>query len=107
MPKVATGGKPFTHNPNPFKEWDSNTICDVTGFRVKVSEVVRRWEGYYVIPAAWHQRQPQDFPVVPVKQRIYPTARVDQILPDVGTGGAFSDGFDSGFDIGGIGEFII
>lgn len=76
MPKVAPGGKPYTHNPHPFQEWDSNTICDVTGFRVKVSDVERRWEGFYVIHAAWHPRQPQDFPVVPQKQHVFPIARV-------------------------------
>lgn len=75
MPKVAAGGRGYTHNPHPFSEWDSNTICDVTGFRVKFSEVERRWEGFYVLPAAWHPRQPQDFPVVPVKQLTYSQVR--------------------------------
>ncbi len=76
MTKVThVGGRGYTHNPHPFNEWDSNTICDVTGFRVKVSETMRRWEGFYVIRAAWHARQPQDFPVVPVKQHVYPTSR--------------------------------
>ena len=81
MPKVAAGGRGYTHNPHPFKPWDSNTICDVTGFRVKTSEVIRRWEGFYVIPAAWTPRQPQDFPVTPVKQHIYVTSRSEQAQP--------------------------
>jgi len=75
MPKVTPGGRGYRPNPHPFNAHDSNTICDVTGFRVKVSEVVKRWEGFMVIKAAWHPRQPQDFPVVPVKQHTYREAR--------------------------------
>ena len=76
MPHITPQGKPYTRlEDKQFSEWDSNTICDVTGFRVKFSEVQRRWEGFYVIPAAWHPRQPQDFPVVPVKQLVYEQAR--------------------------------
>ncbi len=82
MPRVAVGGRGYTHNPNPFKPWNSNTICDRTGFRVKTSEVIREWEGWYMIPAAWAPRQPQDFPVVPVKQVIYRDARSEQVNVD-------------------------
>ena len=81
MPKVAVGGRGYTHNPHPFKPWDSNTICDRTGFRVKQSDVVREWEGWYMIEAAWAPRQPQDFPVVPVKQHIFRHARSGQAQP--------------------------
>ena len=84
MPKVAVGGRGYTHNPHPFEPWDSNTICDVTGFRVKMSDVQRRWEGFYVIPAAWHPRQQQDFPVVPVKQHVFREARSGQAQPPDG-----------------------
>lgn len=77
MPRIAKpGGRGYTRlEDKQFRPWDSNTICDVTGFRVKLSEVVRRWEGWYVIPEAWHVRQPQDFPVVPEKQHVYRHAR--------------------------------
>lgn len=85
MPKTSVGGRGYTRLADKqFNPWDSNTICDVTGFRVKFSEVVRRWEGFYVIPEAWHPRQPQDFPVVPVKQHTYRHIRVDdaeQVFP--------------------------
>ncbi len=79
MPKRASvGGRGYKHLPDKqFRPWDSNTICDITGFRVKFSEVQRRWEGWYMIPEAWNPRQPQDFPVVPVKQHIYREARKD------------------------------
>jgi len=52
------GGKPYTPI-NTFKKWDSNSICDVTGFKRKLSEQVERWEGFMVIPEAWNVRQSQ------------------------------------------------
>lgn len=60
---------------NYFSPHDSNTICDITNFKVKFSEVIRRWEGFYVIQDAWHPRQPQDFPVVPQPQKTYTNIR--------------------------------
>ncbi len=85
MPKaVMVGGRSYKHLPDKqFRPWDSNTICDVTGFRVKFSEVMRRWEGFYVIEAAWHPRQPQDFPVVPEKQVIYRNVRQSDADDDI------------------------
>lgn len=65
-----------------FSPNDSNTFCDVTGFKVKLSEVSRRWEGFYVIPAAWNPRQPQDFPVVPTPQKVYKNSRSEQVLAE-------------------------
>ena len=62
---------------NYFSPFDSNTICDITGFKVKLSEVQRRWEGWYVIPEGFHPRQPQDFPVIPVKQQVYKNVRIE------------------------------
>lgn len=81
MPKVAVGGRGYTHNPHPFQANDSNTICDRTGFRVKTSDVVREWEGWYMIPAVFSPRQPQDFPVTPQKQVIYRNARSEIAQP--------------------------
>jgi len=70
------GGRGYLHLPDKqFVPHASNTICDVTGFRVKSTEVKRTWEGYYVIPEAWAPRQPQDFPVVPAKERVYSESR--------------------------------
>jgi len=71
------GGKPYTPI-NTFKKWDSNSICDVTGFKRKLSEQVERWEGFMVIPEAWNVRQPQDFPVIPTPQTVYKKARSEQ-----------------------------
>lgn len=61
---------------NTFSPWDSNTIDDITGFKVKLSQVQRRWEGFYTIPEAHHPRQPQDFPVTPIKQQVFKNVRV-------------------------------
>ena len=59
-----------TFSPN-----DSNTIDDITGFKVKRSQVLRRWEGFYCVSDAWHPRQPQDTPVIPVPQKTYTDVR--------------------------------
>lgn len=76
MPKIVAGGRGYTHLPDKqFRPWTSNTICDVTGFRVKFEDVMRRWEGFYTIRAGWHPRQPQDFPVVPTKQQVFKHTR--------------------------------
>lgn len=63
-----------------------NTICDVTGFKVKRSECLVRWDGYVVIPEAWHPRQPQDFPPQIIPQTVVPDARPmapDEPVPQV------------------------
>ena len=60
---------------NHFAPHESNTICDVTGFKVKTGEVLRRWEGFRVVQEAWHPRQPQDLPVVPEPQRVHKEIR--------------------------------
>lgn len=70
------------HSTNYFSPWDSNTICDTTGFKVKRSQVVKRWEGFYVIPEAFHPRQPQDFPVTPVPQLTYADVRIENLDTD-------------------------
>lgn len=78
--EVIMGGRRYT-TTNYFNAWDSNTICDFTGFKVKKSGVIRQWEGWYGIPEAWRPRQPQDFPVVPIKQKIYKNVRNEQVFP--------------------------
>ena len=39
----------------------TNAICDASGFKCKRSELVKRWDGYWVLPEFNHPRQPQDF----------------------------------------------
>ncbi len=70
-------GRGFKH-VNTFSPNDSNTICDVTGFKVKRSQVLRRWEGFYTIDKGWHPRQPQDAPIIPDSQKTYKDVRTQQ-----------------------------
>lgn len=42
-----------------------NTVCDITGFKVKLSDTVTRWDGAQVLASWSEERQPQDFQVVP------------------------------------------
>lgn len=58
---------------NHFVPGTCNTICDVTGFKVKRSECRVRWDGMVVIPDAWETRQPQDFA---------PTIRPERVITD-------------------------
>ena len=58
-----------------FSSNDSNTIDDISGFKVKKSEVVRRWDGLYMVPDLWEERHRQDFPVTPTKQVIHKNVR--------------------------------
>ena len=61
---------------NYFSPFDSNTIDDITGFKRKLSQVRRRWDGLYT-DEGFHPRQAQDFPVIPVKQQVYKNVRTE------------------------------
>ena len=67
-------GRGYKH-VNTFSPNDSNTICDVTGFKVKRSQVLRRWEGFYTIDKGWHPRQTQDTTIIPDPQKTYKDVR--------------------------------
>ena len=66
--------KGFSH----FEGNTSNTICDVSGFKKKLSETKQRWDGYEVIPEMWETRHPQDFQVTPRAPKVYPDSRPEQ-----------------------------
>ncbi len=66
---------------NYFQPHSSNTIGDVTGFKVKTTDVLRRWEGFYVLPEAWHPRQPQDFAPHILTTVTYKNTRVETANP--------------------------
>lgn len=68
---------------NKFKPFDSNTICDETGFKKKLSETMQRWDGFRVIPEAWNPQQPQDFPPNINKPIFYPESRSEQSYPSL------------------------
>ena len=61
-----------------FEPGTCNTIDDESGFKVKMSETHRRWEGYYVTEEFWEPRQPQDFPVTPRPPKSYNNARAPE-----------------------------
>ena len=67
---------------NYFQPFASNTICDITGFKVKSTQVREQWNGTFVIDEAWSQRQPQDFPPVIMPTVVYPNTRFEQVMPD-------------------------
>ncbi len=69
---------------NYFSPNDSNTIDDVSGAKTKRSKVLRRWEGFYVLPSGWHPRQPQDFPPHQTKQTVYKDVRTEQVEANAG-----------------------
>jgi len=64
---------------NTFSEWDSNTIDYISGFKVKLSDVARRWDGIYAAPELIEPRQPQDFPVTAQRQVVFKEARSEQV----------------------------
>ena len=69
----------MAHKPRTiYKKGTCNTICDRTGFKVKMSDVREEWTGHYVMNEDWEPRNPQDFPVTPRAQRTYPNSRSDE-----------------------------
>jgi len=72
----------MARNRSYFSPHDSNTICSTTGFKVKKSEVMERWDGTYVIGEAWHARHPQDFPVTPEPQKTIKNVLTEDLTTD-------------------------
>jgi hypothetical protein len=58
-----------------FSAGDCNTICDRTGFKVKLSETVTTWDGFRVIPEANSIRNPQDFAPTIIKPAVHKESR--------------------------------
>lgn len=80
------GSFPNSH----FSEGSTNTIDDETGFKVKMSEVTKRWDGFYVTADNWEERQPQDFPRTPRTPKVFKNFRstpelVPYTPPDLST----------------------
>ena len=44
-----------------YRHGDSNAICDACGFKYKMSQLRKRWDGLYVCSKDYEIRQPQDF----------------------------------------------
>jgi len=56
----------------------TNTICDISGFKCKLSECRETWDGLLVRADFWEPRQPQDLPVKPRPQKVYSNIRGEQ-----------------------------
>jgi hypothetical protein len=61
---------------------DCNTICDRTGFKVKLSDTVKTWDGLRVIPEAADVRNPQDFAPTTLKTKVHKASRSEQYYPN-------------------------
>jgi len=46
---------------NVYRPGDYYVICDECGFKMRASEVRRRWDGLTVCTKDWESRHPQDF----------------------------------------------
>ncbi len=62
-----------------FRKGTTNTVCDISGFKVKSNQVRRMWNGLYVIPEEWNPRDPQDFPAEIKPQKVYKNARPPKV----------------------------
>src|ERR1700749_561149 len=49
------------NQPDYFVGGDWNAYCARCGGKFKASQLRKQWQGYYVCPDDWEQRQPQDF----------------------------------------------
>ena len=69
-----------TASHDEYKPGDCNTIDDETGFKVKMSEVRRRWDGHYVTSENWEPRHPQDFSVAPIGPKVFANSRSEPAI---------------------------
>jgi len=54
-----------------FAHWEAQGICEASGFKFPLSQLVRQWDGAMVHPRFLDRRNPQDFVRgVPDDQRV-------------------------------------
>jgi hypothetical protein len=73
--KAKRSGHAAPQDLNTYEPGTCNTIDDVTGFKVKLSETNKRWDGLQVTDENFEPRQPQDFPVKPRPPKVYKDSR--------------------------------
>lgn len=44
-----------------YKRGSNNIICDQSGFKTKLHQAKKTWDGFWVHRDFWEPRQPQDF----------------------------------------------
>lgn len=71
-----------SHNVSTFNAGDCNTICDRTGFKVKLKDTVRTWDGYQVVPEANSIRNQQDFPPTILRTAVHKASRSEPFFDD-------------------------
>jgi hypothetical protein len=72
-------------NRNDFVPGQGNTICDITGFKVKTGEVYKTWDGLYVIDEAFSYRHPQDFPPKILDAKVFENTRFQEETAEAAT----------------------
>lgn len=101
--KAFIGGRMPLTGIEHFSPWDSNTIDDITGFKTKFSLMRKTWDGWWTSEQSWYYRNPQDFPVTPIRQLVFPYARSEQVIPteDIRNfnSGAYSTAYSSAYDV--------
>ena len=55
----------------------TNTICDISGFKCKLSECVTTWDGLLVRADFYEPRNPQDLPVTPRPSKVFSNVRTE------------------------------
>lgn len=81
---AKTSHKDYKSRANFYRPGSNNVICDRTGFKMKVEDCKKEWNGFFVRRESWERRQPQDL------LKGFP----DRQQPDVsrpGTGDVFLD----------------
>ena len=66
---------------NWFQPNSSNTIDDFTGFKVKSTDVIREWTGFYGAPEVVSKRNQQDFAPHILKTVTYKNVRLESANP--------------------------
>ncbi len=64
-----------------FEPGTCNTIDDISGMKVKMSQVRQQWNGFRTVPELFNYRQPQDFPIIPSPVRTFPGSRTEPPAP--------------------------
>lgn len=66
------------------KSYEYNVLCDVCGFKMKSTEVRKRWDGFMVCSKDWETRHSLDFYTTRNDTHLLPFIRVDNDGIDIG-----------------------
>lgn len=57
--------------------YEYNAICDICGFKMKASQLLRRWDGFMVCKQDYETRHPSDFYTARNDTHVLPWTRPD------------------------------